>query len=43
MLRSLILGLLILVLLTACSSPAPDEQTAAQQSQPVVTIFKPPT
>jgi hypothetical protein len=43
MLRSLIVGLLILVLLTACGAPAPDEQTTAQQSQPTVTIFKPPT
>jgi ABC-type glycerol-3-phosphate transport system substrate-binding protein len=43
MLRILILGLLILVLLTACGAPAPGAQTTDQQSQPVVTIFKAPT
>ena len=43
MLRSLIFGLLILVLLTACGAPAPDEQTTDPPSQSVVTIFKPPT
>lgn len=39
----LTLGLLIAVLLAACSTAAPSQPATAGQAPPVVTIFKPPT
>jgi hypothetical protein len=43
MLRILTFALLLLVLLTACTAPAPSQATTAAAGEPVVTVYKAPT
>ena len=41
--KFLILGLLAIVLLSACAAPAADQELTEEGQSPVVTVYKPPT
>jgi hypothetical protein len=43
MLRIRMFTLLVVVLLTACATPAPSQPPTATQTEPVVTVYKAPT
>ena len=41
--KFLILGLLAIVLLSACAAPATDQELTEEGQSPVVTVYRPPT
>ena len=41
--KFLILGLLAIVLLSACAAPATDQELTEEGQSSVVTVYKPPT
>ena len=41
--KILIVGLLAILLLSACAAPADDQQTSDEDGSPVVTVYKSPT
>ena len=41
--KFLVLGLLAIVLLSACAAPAADQQVSDEGQSPLVTVYRPPT
>ena len=41
--KFLILGLLAIVLLSACAAPVTDQELTEEGQSPVVTVYRPPT
>ncbi len=41
--RFAVLGLLLILVLAACGTPAPSPVDESQQQLPVVTVYKPPS